>query len=441
MAKKEFHKTLNENRSEEVAYIIEKMPTHFGFTVSVIVIGLFFLLLFFGWIIKYPEILNGQIVINTRQAPVKMIATTPGNIILLDKETGSVLESGEYIGYIKNEAKIQDVQLLDNLLKKINVSKVNYKKHRHFFPENLSLGDLNTKYFSFLNSLYQYLEYCQQQPYSVQKDINTKLLEMQKTTLLALENDSQNQKIKYKTAQSLFRKDSTLFTKDITCKADIERSIISKTNSELEYKAIDKQITNTGFQINEVKNKLQVITIEKEIKERELIISMFNNYHDLIDNIRKWEHTYVFIAPIKGKIDFLNFIRNNDFVESGQELFKIIPNKTEMIGQVNLPEHGAGKLKIGQDVVIKLDNYPYNEYGSIKGKVTSISLATNQQTLSSSQNKISSYLVNVSLPYGLKTNYGSVLDFHAEARGTAEIITEDRRLIERFFDNLKYKVK
>lgn len=158
-------------------------------------------------------------------------------------------------------------------------------------------------------------------------------------------------------------------------------------------------------------------------------------------NIRKWEHTYVFIAPIKGKIDFLNFIRNNDFVESGQELFKIIPNKTEMIGQVNLPEHGAGKLKIGQDVVIKLDNYPYNEYGSIKGKVTSISLATNQQTLSSSQNKISSYLVNVSLPYGLKTNYGSVLDFHAEARGTAEIITEDRRLIERFFDNLKYKVK
>lgn len=360
MAKKEFHKTLNENRSEEVAYIIEKMPTHFGFTVSVIVIGLFFLLLFFGWIIKYPEILNGQIVINTRQAPVKMIATTPGNIILLDKETGSVLESGEYIGYIKNEAKIQDVQLLDNLLKKINVSKVNYKKHRHFFPENLSLGDLNTKYFIFLNSLYQYLEYCQQQPYSVQKDINAKLLEMQKTTLLALENDSQNQKIKYKTAQSLFRKDSTLFTKDITSKADIERSIISKTNSELEYKAIDKQITNTGFQINEVKNKLQVITIEKEIKERELIISMFNNYHDLIDNIRKWEHTYVFIAPIKGKIDFLNFIRNNDFVESGQELFKIIPNKTEMIGQVNLPEHGAGKLKIGQDVVIKLDNYPYN---------------------------------------------------------------------------------
>jgi hypothetical protein len=42
---------------------------------------------------------------------------------------------------------------------------------------------------------------------------------------------------------------------------------------------------------------------------------------------------------------------------------------------------------------------------------------------------------------GLKTNYGVELNFHAEAKGTAEIITEDRRLIERFFDNLRYKLK
>ncbi|WP_026729144.1 hypothetical protein [Flavobacterium denitrificans] len=56
--------------------------------------------------------------------------------------------------------------------------------------------------------------------------------------------------------------------------------------------------------------------------------------------------------------------------------------------------------------------------------------------------EINSYLIEVVLPFGLKTNYGVELNFHAESKGTAEIITEDRRLIERFFDNsLRYELK
>ncbi len=47
-------------------------------------------------------------------------------------------------------------------------------------------------------------------------------------------------------------------------------------------------------------------------------------------------------------------------------------------------------------------------------------------------------MVLVDFPDQLKTNYGTRLDFKAEAKGTAEIITNDRRLIERLFDNLKY---
>lgn len=122
-------------------------------------------------------------------------------------------------------------------------------------------------------------------------------------------------------------------------------------------------------------------------------------------------------------------------------MFKIIPINNQIIGQVNLPENGSGKVKVGQSVIIKLNNYPFNEYGSLKGRVKRISLVTNQQTLSDSQNKINSYLVDIDLPFGLKTNYGLELNFHAESKGSAEIITADRRLIERFFDNLRHKMK
>ncbi|MFY8111710.1 MAG: HlyD family efflux transporter periplasmic adaptor subunit, partial [Flavobacterium sp.] len=345
------------------------------------------------------------------------------------------------LGYIKNSARLTDVQTLDRLLHQIAIHKLNSAAHRYFFPENLSLGDVNNAYFGFLSALYQFLDYKEQQPFVAQKKITQKLLKMQKTTLAALQNDFENQQIKYNRSMELFKRDSVLFSKKVTASADFDKSVIAKANTVLDFKAIDKQITNTDYQIQEAENKLELLAIEKSNKETELIIKLYNSYYYLLDAIKKWEQTYVFIAPISGRIDYLSFLKNDDFIQSGQEMFKIIPNKNEIIGQVNLPEQGSGKVKIGQDVIIKLDNYPYNEYGSVKGKVSRISLATNEQTLSNKENKVNAYLVQVHLTDGLKTNYGTVLNFHAEAKGTAEIITEDRRLIERFFDNLKYKTK
>jgi hypothetical protein len=192
------NKKHTENRTEEVASIIEKMPTRFGLIITGIVIGLTVLLFVFGWLIKYPEILIGQITVNTRQAPVKLLAVTAGNLILLQNKTGGTIKSGEYIAYIKNSAELKDVQLLDSLLQEVNIHSVSYHKQRNFFPETLSLGDLNSKYFTFLNALYQYLDYNDQQPFKVQKDINAKLLQMQKEMLEELKNDFKNQKIKYK---------------------------------------------------------------------------------------------------------------------------------------------------------------------------------------------------------------------------------------------------
>ena len=57
----------------------------------------------------------------------------------------------------------------------------------------------------------------------------------------------------------------------------------------------------------------------------------------------------------------------------GTEVFSILPTDNPILGQVYLPSQGAGKVEAGQEVIIKLDNYPYIEYGSINGKVKTIS--------------------------------------------------------------------
>ena len=49
------------------------------------------------------------------------------------------------------------------------------------------------------------------------------------------------------------------------------------------------------------------------------------------------------------------------------------PRNGDPEGQMLLPAECAGKVKLGQETIVKLDDYPYNKYGSIKGVFSSIS--------------------------------------------------------------------
>ena len=79
-------------------------------------------------------------------------------------------------------------------------------------------------------------------------------------------------------------------------------------------------------------------------------------------------------------------------------------------------------------VLIKLDNYRFQEYGIVEGRVQNISLSSDDK---------GNYYVDVVLPKGLKTSYNKTLVFDKELRGNAEIVTQDLRLIERFFYQIR----
>lgn len=53
------------------------------------------------------------------------------------------------------------------------------------------------------------------------------------------------------------------------------------------------------------------------------------------------------------------------------------------------------------------------------------------------QDKAKIYLVEAELPNGFHTTYGQQFPFKFELKGSAEIATRDRRLLEQIFDYLK----
>lgn len=93
-----------------------------------------------------------------------------------------------------------------------------------------------------------------------------------------------------------------------------------------------------------------------------------------------------------------------------------------------LPVQGSGKVKAGQEVNIRLNNYPDQEFGYVKGRVYSVSPVPTEQDM---------YVVDIRLPDGMRTNYGKDLPLTREMKGIAEIVTEDMRLLERMMSPLR----
>jgi HlyD family secretion protein len=160
--------------------------------------------------------------------------------------------------------------------------------------------------------------------------------------------------------------------------------------------------------------------------------SLIEAMNVLKSRLAYWEQAFIIRSPIVGKVSFTNFYNKNQQVKKDEIVFAVIPEiQSQIVGRISLPLKGAGKVAAGQKVNIRFDNFPYMEYGFLKGTVKSISLMPNNEN----------YVVEVQLPQDMKTNYNIPLKFSQEMKGSAEIITEDLRLIQRFFNPVRSMLK
>ncbi len=116
------------------------------------------------------------------------------------------------------------------------------------------------------------------------------------------------------------------------------------------------------------------------------------------------------------------------FVRKDEKVFSLIPsNKTPYLALLQLPIKGAGKVKTNQEVYVKLNNYPFMEFGVIKGKIKNISALPFDDH----------YNVQVRFPRELITTYGDTLKPQPLMHGVGEVIVERKSLYGRISEQVK----
>lgn len=434
--------TMNKSikKSEEIDEIINRMPMAFGRWVAIAIVLFALLFLLFGWIIKYPDIVTGQIKINAQNASIRLVANSSGIVHIFTYRAQDKIKKGDYIAVIQNSAQTQDIRKVALLVEKMNPNGNLLFLQNDTFPDKVSLGDLNPKYYVFLSALKAQSDYETENIYAQQKENILSDIEWKNRVLKEAEKMLQTAHQKCDISQKWLNRYTSLNKDEIaTYELEVDQAKTNHLSIIQEIQNLNREIVMTQMQITEAQNKISQLSIEQKEKERKMELELLSSLQDLKGSISAWEQKYIFKAPLEGKLEYLKFLSEGQFIQAGEEVFGIIPKENSIYGQVLLPANGAGKVKEGSKVAIKLDNYPYMEYGYIEGFVSSVSLISQPQKTEKST--IDTYLINVTLPDGLKTNYGEILDFKYEIGGTAEIIIKERRLIQRLFDNLKYRTK
>ncbi|WP_316793709.1 HlyD family efflux transporter periplasmic adaptor subunit [Pedobacter frigoris] len=426
----------SKERTEHVQHIIDRMPVKFGFWISVIVGVIFIILFVFGWIIRYPDVVSGKIMINTSVAPIKLVSNISGKLQLRGFKSSDIVREESIIAYIQNPTSIESLLAIIRLLDQFDPNEVENTGILDKLPPKVALGELSQKYYAFISCVQQTQNFKQNKLYEKQISSLQQLATEQKAAIVATEKKLRISEENLKLGSKFYGRDSILFVRKVLSESDFDKTQMNFLSSRDNYQSTLSAVIGSREQAQQTLSKIQEVEIQKNEKEKELALALSTTYNDLKDNINLWQQKYLFKAPFNGKVQFLKFWTNSHFVQAGEPVFTIIPDQQEPYGQLILPAIGAGKVKMGQEVIVKLDDFPYMEYGTIKGKVSAISLTTN--TEKTEQGNLETYLVTVKFSEGLRTNYGRKLEFKSESKGSADIITNDRRLIQRLFDNIKY---
>lgn len=127
-------------------------------------------------------------------------------------------------------------------------------------------------------------------------------------------------------------------------------------------------------------------------------------------------------SPVSGKIAFSRVLLSGFRLSAGESVLSVVPpSHGDYVGIVQIPVRDMSQLRVGQSADIKLDLYPYMQYGILQGKVSFIA-----------QLPVDGYYsVLVTLATDNVSSYGKDITLQPAMTGTVNIITRNMSLLER----------
>lgn len=413
-----------EIRSEEIQDILGQVPHWIVRWGTVVVLITILVLLGGSWLFRYPDIKRAEIIVTTENPPASLVARSDGQIESLFVSESQFVKSGTHLAVIGNPASYSDLISLRFDIEEIRTTITRLGQDEQIELNNrYTLGEVQTAYAEFVNLYQDYFQFLSLDYHA--RTIQSKQDELRRTMSLSDRQERQSRILRQnlELAGRQYTRDSSLFREGHMAEVEAERSLQAKLQKQLNYEESQTALSETEIRISQLNQEILDLELRAQEEDEQKQADIRESFEKLIAAINMWEQKYLLEAPIDGVITLPSYWSENQNVRTGDRVITVIPSdQGDTIGKITLPVEGAGKVKIDDRVNIQFANFPHLEFGMVRGRISTISQVPDDQGL---------YAVEVELPGGLVTYYDYHIPFTQEMAGQAEIITENRRLIER----------
>ena len=426
---------MNEHQSPKYSYelreIVAKIPTNISQFLIGGIAALLLIALALSYFIQSPDLLVAEVTILPSNPSVKLVSKINGELMFYKPlKPSDTVEHAQILFYLKNPANPDDVLSLKSLLSDFNIEWATNDTFINALSKPMRLGEIQSSLSEFISKCYNYkirIEHkvkSKEEAYLQQQLLNQEELINEKNKILQHKIELQ------KMRNQDFRNDSILCRKGAISKSEYSKSLRALTESGLEKNSINADIYRDMVYLNSLRKELDVLQIRSEEELLSIKIGMVNACQTMTSYIADWEDKYLIRSPIKGTVEYMEYLSNSQFVTMGNPLVSILPVDNDYTAFAKVQASGAGKIRPGQPVNIKLSAYPYQEFGIIQAKVNALA----------SVPKENYYLIYMDLNQNIMTDQGIPLTFGKEMSGEAEIITNKRSLLSRVVDKILHSL-
>lgn len=415
-------------RSEEVQEILSYIPhwmIRWGITLIAVIV---FLLLFFSWLIKYPDLVVAEATLTSYNPPDRVYARTTGRLDSILVSDNNQVKKGQALAIIENTADYASILYLKSITDTLNISQLQFN-----FPyetcTNLELGSIAVDYANFENDLRNYQQLLTLKPYLVEKEFQASEFLQQQQRLQNLRNQLSFSEKEIQLEEAKLNRNKALFKKGVIAKQTLDEAELVFLQQQKNVSAMRNQISQLESGLIDLQTNQKNTLINQTKDEINLYRNLLNSFNQLKRSIRDWELMYVLESSIEGKLSYINYWRSSQYIQAGELVFSVLPTQhNKYVVRAKAMGLNTGKLNVGQKAIIRLSNYPDREFGVLEGELANISKTPDSEGF---------LVLEIELPKQLTTSFGVELPFQQEMMGTAEIVTEDLRLLERLLYQLR----
>lgn len=411
-------------RSEIALEIINLKPNFFEKWGLQLFASIFLILLALSYFFKYPDTIEGVAYLSSQNAPKSLIVGQSGRLVSMLGVENQEMKKGDPVGFIESPKKgdHREILRLDAEITKAidRVSQDSGLAYLQLLSKPfMRLGEVEDSYQKLLTNIALFREYkgggyFSQKKLKLLHDIHS-LEKIDSNTMVERDILLENAAL----AQESFEMNEKLYRDKVISPEEYRQQKSKLLNNRMNIPYINSSLINTRTQKADKFEELRSIDFSNKQQKDVILQSLFI----LKTEVEQWLNAYCISAPIDGFLNLESRSQKDEFLKAGESIGFLIPKNGTLYSEITLNQLNFGKIDTSMEVQLRFDAYPYQEYGSVIGRLVRISKIANQN----------GFVGSVELKNGLRTNQHITLNYREGLQARAIVITKKMNLMKRFW--------